>query len=91
MAEGIRKIVTLSIVKLKKFWGILNLIDRELWYQLLALFNIIPQKEIALMSYIKENSKLGDPASIIEAMDHFGWKKGLLMNVGEEKGKILEK
>ena len=47
-------------------------------------------REAKLREYVIENAKPGDVADAIRVVDEFGYKKSFLINVGDEKGKILD-
>ncbi|CAF0890194.1 unnamed protein product [Adineta steineri] len=43
-----------------------------------------------LRDYVLQNSNRGDIQNIIDTIDKFGWTKQWLMNIGDQKGKILD-
>ncbi|CAF1055547.1 unnamed protein product [Adineta steineri] len=43
-----------------------------------------------LQDYVLQNSNRGDIQNIIDTIDKFGWTKQWLMNIGDQKGKILD-
>ncbi|CAF1296473.1 unnamed protein product [Adineta steineri] len=43
-----------------------------------------------LQDYVQHNSNRGDIQNIIDTIDKFGWTKQWLMNIGDQKGKILD-
>ena len=43
-----------------------------------------------VLQYILKNTSPGDPQAVLDAMDHFGRHDQFLMNVGDEKGLILD-
>lgn len=47
-------------------------------------------REAKLREYVLENAKSGDVADAIRVVDEFGYNKSFLINVGDEKGKILD-
>ena len=47
-------------------------------------------REAKLREYVIENAKPGDVADAIRVVDEFGYNKSFLINVGDEKGKILD-
>jgi catechol O-methyltransferase len=47
-------------------------------------------RERALALYVVKNSRVGDIDDVIRAIDEFARKKSFLMNVGDEKGEILD-
>lgn len=44
-----------------------------------------------LLDYVITNATRGDPASVIDAIDHYGQHAQKMIHVGREKGKILDK
>lgn len=47
-------------------------------------------REEALAAFVEQNSRRGDLDDVINAIDHFCYRRSLMMNVGDEKGRILE-
>lgn len=47
-------------------------------------------REEALARYVLEHARAGDPADAIRVIDEFAYTKSFLINVGDEKGKILD-
>jgi catechol O-methyltransferase len=48
-------------------------------------------RELALERYVLENSRAGDLDDAIRAVDEFCVKRSMMMNVGDEKGEILDR
>jgi catechol O-methyltransferase len=48
-----------------------------------------PRVEAALR-YAQEQARAGDPDSVLLALDRFGRERRFLMNVGDEKGRVLD-
>ncbi|OCT98319.1 catechol O-methyltransferase isoform X2 [Xenopus laevis] len=48
-------------------------------------------KEQRMLDFAMENAVRGDPQSVVDAIDHFCRNKEWAMNVGDEKGLILDK
>ena len=44
-----------------------------------------------LKKYVMENAKQGDIQNILDTIDKYGWTKQWLMNIGDIKGKILDR
>lgn len=44
----------------------------------------------ALLDYVLNKSRPGDISNIIDTIDKYGWTQQALMNIGDEKGKILD-
>jgi catechol O-methyltransferase len=47
-------------------------------------------REAKLGKYVLENAKAGDAEDAIRVIDEFAYNKSFLINVGDEKGKILD-
>ena len=47
-------------------------------------------KEDAMLQHVLANSVVGDPDSVLRAIDSFAWKGNWMMNVGDRKGEILD-
>ena len=47
-------------------------------------------REEKLLKKVLTNAKAGDPLDVIRVIDDFGWGESFLMNVGDEKGVILD-
>ncbi len=61
----------------------------ELFRVLRALLLGSGNRELAVTRYVERNATPGDPKSVLAAMDEYASKHRFLMNVGEEKGKVL--
>jgi len=48
-------------------------------------------REEALAAYVVEHARQGDVDDAIRAIDEFGYSQSVLMNVGDEKGEILDR
>ena len=47
-------------------------------------------REEAMIEYVVANAPLGDVDAAIDAIDNFAYDKSILMNVGDEKGQLLD-
>lgn len=47
-------------------------------------------REAAAVRYVLANSRAGDLDGVIAALDRFGYEKSMLINVGDEKGLLLD-
>ena len=47
-------------------------------------------KREALKEYVLEHARQGDVQNIIDTIDQYCWTKQWMMNVGDQKGKILD-
>ena len=45
---------------------------------------------IALKNYVLKNARQGDVQNVIDTIDKFGWTQQQIMNVGDQKGLILD-
>jgi catechol O-methyltransferase len=57
---------------------------------LLTNWQVGDGREAALQRYVIANAKRGDLEDVIRVIDRFAYKKSFLMNVGDEKGRILD-
>ena len=48
-------------------------------------------REARLAEFVLEKARPGDPADAIRVIDEFGWNESYLINVGDEKGLILDR
>ena len=63
-----------------------EIIDYVASYFGIKKFKVDIVKELVLKKDNKNN-----PQAILDTIDHFGWNKAFLMNIGDEKGFLLEK
>ena len=63
---------------------------RELLRYLRAVILREPDRRRAALEFARRHAKPGDPASVLAALDRFAREDRFLMNVGPEKGKVLE-
>lgn len=63
---------------------------RELVRYLRAVILREPDRRRAALEFARRLAKPGDPASVLAALDRFAREDRFLMNVGPEKGKVLE-
>ncbi|MBS4729688.1 O-methyltransferase [Mycobacterium sp. SM1] len=47
-------------------------------------------REAAAVAYVLQNSRAGDVEDVLAAMDRFAYEKAILINVGDEKGALLD-
>lgn len=62
----------------------------ECWRVLKAFFMRSGSRELEVTRYVEAHAIKGNPESVLAAMDTFARKRRFLMNVGEEKGAILD-
>ncbi len=58
--------------------------------KLLKSWQVGDGREAALQRYVLANARRGDLAHVIRAIDHFAYTQSFLINVGDEKGAILD-
>lgn len=47
-------------------------------------------REERLARYVAEHARRGDPADVLRIIDQYGYEESFLINVGDEKGRILD-
>jgi catechol O-methyltransferase len=47
-------------------------------------------REVACAAYVEANARRGDIDHVLETIDKFAYEKSMLMNVGDEKGALLD-
>ncbi|MGZ3475589.1 MAG: O-methyltransferase, partial [Polyangiales bacterium] len=57
---------------------------------LLRDWQVGDKREAALQRYVLANARRGDLDDAISTIDHYAYNKSILMNVGDEKGAILD-
>jgi len=57
---------------------------------LLKDWQVGDQREAALQRYVLKNARRGDLDHVIETIDHFAYTQSFLINVGDEKGALLD-
>ena len=67
-----------------------SVFGRELPRYLRAFLRREPPIHEAALAFVREHAKAGDPAAVLAALDTFAREDRFLMNVGEEKGPLLE-
>jgi predicted O-methyltransferase YrrM len=54
------------------------------------IFERMAASREALKNYVLEKARQGDIQNIIDTIDKFAWTKQWLMNIGDQRGKILD-
>ena len=75
----------------KSFFGVMSLVYQELLDKVLTKINIKLPKEDEVLNLVRKKAKQNDPESILRVIDNYAYKKTFLMNIGDEKGFILER
>jgi catechol O-methyltransferase len=77
-------------VNKKSFIGVISLVCQELTEIILTRFYIKLPKEEEVLNKVRTKAKFNDPDSVLEVIDDYAYKKTFLMNIGDEKGLLLE-
>jgi catechol O-methyltransferase len=70
-------------------WSFLKMVWRAR-RQMLVHWQAGDGREEKLAAYVRANARPGDAAGAIRAIDRFAYNKSFLINVGDEKGRILD-
>ena len=74
----------------KSFLGVLSLIVQELIESISTKFNLKKPKEEEVLFNVRLKAEYNNPDSVLKIIDDYAYKKTFLMNIGEEKGLLLE-
>ena len=74
----------------KSFFGVMSLITQEFVENFLTKINYKLPKEDEVLHLVKTHSILNNPDSVLKIIDDYAYKKTFLMNIGDEKGLLLE-
>ena len=74
----------------KSFLGVISLVFQELMENIFTKFKIKIPKEEEVLNLVRLKANFSDPDSVLEVIDNYAYKKTFLMNIGDEKGQILE-
>jgi catechol O-methyltransferase len=74
----------------KTRWQALPFAFRELGRFLRASIRREPDRREAALEFARRNGRPGDPSAVLAALDRFAREDRFLMNVGPEKGRLLE-
>ena len=77
-------------VNKKSFIGVISLVFQELIEVILTRFKIKLPKEEEVLNQVRTKAKFNDANSVLEVIDDYAYKKTFLMNIGDEKGLLLE-
>lgn len=70
-------------------WSLLRLLLG--WRHILKEGQVGDGREEALAAYVVSHAQRGDIDDVIRVIDDFGYRHSILMNVGDEKGEILDR
>jgi len=74
----------------KSILGVLSLIVQELIESISTKFKLKKPKEEEVLFNIRLKAESNNPNSVLKIIDDYAYKKTFLMNIGEEKGLLLE-
>ena len=74
----------------KSFMGVLSLIAQELIESISTKFKLKKPKEEEVLLNVRLKAETNNPNSVLKIIDDYAYKKTFLMNIGEEKGLLLE-
>ncbi|KAI1233015.1 hypothetical protein IHE44_0006205, partial [Lamprotornis superbus] len=84
-------LILLIIVLLIRKNGTAALIWNEIIREKVTNFIMNQSKEQRILNFVLQNAVRGDPCSVVDTIDKYCSQKEWAMNVGNEKGKILDK
>ena len=74
----------------RSFLGVLSLVTQELIESISIKFKLKKPKEEEVLSKVRSKAERNNPNSVLNIIDNYAYKKTFLMNIGEEKGLLLE-
>ena len=77
-------------VNRKSILGILSLAYQEFVDSFLTKTKFKKPKEFEVLELVRKNATKNNPESILKIIDDYAYKKTFLMNIGDQKGEILE-
>ena len=75
----------------KSFLGVLSLAYQEIIDSFLTKTKIKKPKEEEVLDLVRLKATKNDPKSILKIIDAYAYRKTFLMNIGDQKGLLLEK
>ena len=75
----------------KSILGVLSLIYQEIIDSFLTKTKIKKPKELEVLEIVKKKAIKNNPNSILKIIDDYAYKSTFLMNIGDQKGEILDK
>ena len=75
----------------KSILGVLSLVYQEIIDSFLTKTKIKKPKELEVLELVKKKAIKNNPNSILKIMDDYAYKSTFLMNIGDQKGEILDK
>ena len=74
----------------KSFLGVLSLAYQEIIDSFLTKTKIKKPKEEEVLDLVRLKATKNDPKSVLKIIDTYAYKKTFLMNIGDQKGLLLE-
>ena len=74
----------------RSFLGVLSLIVQEFIESISTKFKFKKPKEEEVLSNVRLKAESNNPNSVLSIIDNYAYKKTFLMNIGDEKGLLLE-
>ena len=74
----------------KSFFGVLSLIAQELIESISTKLKLKKPKEEEVLINVRLKAEPNNPNSVLNIIDNYAYKKTFLMNIGHEKGLLLE-
>ena len=71
--------------------GVLSLVYQEIIDSFLTKTKIKKPKELEVLELLKKKAIKNNPNSILKIIDDYAYKSTFLMNIGDQKGEILDK
>ena len=71
--------------------GVLSLVYQEIIDSFLTKTKIKKPKELEVLELVKKKAIKNNPNSILKIIDDYAYKSTFLMNIGDQKGEILDK
>ena len=75
----------------KSILGVLSLVYQEIIDSFLTKTKIKKPKELEVLELVKKKAIKNNPNSILKIIDDYAFKSTFLMNIGDQKGEILDK
>ena len=73
-----------------RLFDLLNIFIKEIVDYLVSYSGIKKFKVDIVRDLVLKNNIKNNPQAILDTIDDFGWNRAFLMNIGDEKGVILE-
>ena len=75
----------------KSILGVLSLVYQEIIDSFLTKTKIKKPKELEVLELVKKKAIKNNPNSVLKIIDDYAYKSTFLMNIGDQKGEILDK